>query len=103
MFKLLSVQQVIEYPVCHFFYGAVTHGHLFNADLPPLLKEGDLLFNGHFHTPENRVLENGVHYLNCGSVSLPKEGAPHSYILVDGNTVYFKDLETGGIFDYLEL
>ena len=81
----------------------LTHGHLFNADMPPLLKEGDLLLNGHFHTPENRVLENGAHYLNCGSVSLPKEGAPHSYILVDGRTVYFKDLETGGIFDYLEL
>ncbi len=81
----------------------LTHGHLSNADMPPLLKAGDLLFNGHFHTPENRVLENGAHYLNCGSVSLPKEGTPHSYIFIDGNTVYFKDLETGGIFDYLEL
>ena len=81
----------------------LTHGHLFNADMPPLLKEGDLLFNGHFHCPENRVLENGAHYLNCGSVSLPKEGTPHSYILIDGNTLYFKDLETGGIFDCLEL
>ncbi len=81
----------------------LTHGHLFNADMPPLLKAGDLLFNGHFHTPENRILDSGAIYANCGSVSLPKEGTPHSYILIDENVVYWKDLETGGIFDCLEL
>lgn len=81
----------------------LTHGHLFNTDVPPLLKAGDLLFNGHFHTPENRVLDNGAIYANCGSVSLPKEGTPHSYILIDEDVVYWKDLETGGIFDCLEL
>lgn len=81
----------------------LTHGHLFNADMPPLLQQGDVLFNGHFHTPESRVLENGARYANCGSVSLPKEGFPHSYILLDGNTLYWKDLETGGIFDCLDL
>ena len=81
----------------------LTHGHLFNADMPPLLQKGDVLFNGHFHTPENRVLENGARYANCGSVSLPKEGFPHSYLLLDGNVLYWKDLETGGIFDCLEL
>ncbi len=81
----------------------LTHGHLFNADMPPILKAGDLLFNGHFHTPENRVLSSGVIYANCGSVSLPKDGTPHSYILFDNGVLYWKDLETGGIFDCLEL
>ncbi len=81
----------------------LTHGHLFNADMPPLLKKGDILFNGHFHSPCNRELEGGAIYANCGSVSLPKEGTPHSYILLDGNTLYWKDLETGGIFDCLSL
>ncbi len=81
----------------------LTHGHLFNADMPPLLKAGDLLFNGHFHTPENRVLPSGAIYANCGSVSLPKDGTPHSYILFDNGVLYWKDLETGGIFDCLEL
>ena len=81
----------------------LTHGHLFNADMPPLLKAGDVLFNGHFHTPENRVLENGATYANCGSVSLPKEGFPHSYILIEDGVMYWKDLETGGIFDCIDL
>ena len=80
----------------------LTHGHLFNADMPPLLKDGDVLFNGHFHTPEYRRLKNGALYANCGSVSLPKPDYPHSYILVDGNTLYWKDLETGGIFDCVD-
>lgn len=81
----------------------LTHGHLFNADMPPLLKAGDLLLNGHFHTPYHREMEGGAIYANCGSVSLPKDDTPHSYILIDGNTMYWKDLETGGIFDCIDL
>lgn len=104
-------QMVLEFPIMADYallsYGTrslfLTHGHLFNADMPPLLKAGDLLFNGHFHTPENRALDNGAIYANCGSVSLPKEGTPHSYILLDEGVLYWKDLETGGIFDCLTL
>ena len=81
----------------------LTHGHLFNADMPPILKETDLLFNGHFHTPENRTMEKGGIYVNVGSVSLPKPDTPHSYVLLDENVLYWKDLETGGIFDCMEL
>ena len=81
----------------------LTHGHLFNADMPPILKENDLLFNGHFHTPENRPMEKGGIYVNVGSVSLPKPDTPHSYVLLDENGLYWKDLETGGIFDCMEL
>jgi predicted phosphodiesterase len=71
--------------------------------MPPLLKEKDVLFNGHFHTPENRVLDNGAYYANCGSTALPKADTPHSYILVENGVLYWKDLETGGIFDCLTL
>jgi len=81
----------------------LTHGHLFNADMPPLLKKGDLLLNGHFHNPCCTEMANGAVYANCGSVSLPKEDTPHSYILIDGDTMYWKDLETGGIFDCFSL
>ena len=80
-----------------------THGHLFNAENPPLLKKGDVLFNGHFHNPCNFIMENGAYYANCGSVSLPKPDTPHSYILLDDGVLYFKDIETGGIFDCLTL
>ena len=104
-------QMVLEFPILadyalgnengHTLF--FTHGHLFDAENPPLLQKGDVLFNGHFHTPCNRELENGSHYANCGSVALPKPDTPHSYILVDNGTLYWKDLETGGIFDCLTL
>ena len=68
----------------------LTHGHLFNADMPPLLKKGDLLFNGHFHTPCCRELQSGAFYVNCGSVSLPKDGTPHSYLLLENGELIWE-------------
>ena len=104
-------QMVLEFPIMADFALLergnatlfATHGHLYNEQTPPLLKKGDVLLNGHFHVPCARETENGAYYVNCGSVSLPKDGTPHSYILVEDNVFYFKDLETGGIFDCLEL
>ena len=80
-----------------------THGHLFNESNPPLLKKGDALLNGHFHTPKSAEMENGGLYINCGSVSLPKDGTPHSYIVYEDGEFTWKDLETGGIFDCVKL
>lgn len=81
----------------------LTHGHLFNSENPPLLGAGDVLFNGHFHAPCFLRLSDGAFYANCGSVALPKEETPHSYILYEDGALSFKDLETGGIFDFLTL
>lgn len=81
----------------------LTHGHLFNAENPPLLQAGDLLLNGHFHNPCSSKLENGGIYANCGSVALPKDDTPHSYLVLEDNSLQWKDLETGGMFDFLEL
>lgn len=81
----------------------LTHGHLYNDANPPLLKKGDLLFNGHFHTPCHKTLEKGALYINCGSVSIPKDGTPHSYILLENNTLVWKNLETGEAFDKIIL
>lgn len=77
----------------------LTHGHLFNADMPPSLQAGDLLLNGHFHTPCHHRLGNGALYANCGSVGLPKAETPHSCILLETGALTWIDLETGGIFD----
>ena len=80
-----------------------THGHLFHAENPPMLKKGDALLNGHFHTPTTHTLQSGATYANCGSVSLPKDGTPHSYIVYENGELTWKDLETGGIFDCVKL
>ena len=71
----------------------LTHGHNEYA----CLKKGDVLVNGHFHVPafEERVAYT---YVNCGSVSIPKENSPHSYLVLENDTLVWKDVETGEIF-----
>lgn len=70
----------------------ITHGHNFNnAKLPPINKE-DILLHGHTHVPV--IEEYPTHtYLNPGSVSIPKESSPHSYMTLEGNTFLWKTLE----------
>jgi len=68
-----------------------THGHLFNDEKIPPLKEGSVLLNGHFHLPVCQELA-GVTYLNPGSVSLPKEEGQHSYISYEKGVFTWKDM-----------
>lgn len=104
-------QMVLSFPILSdsfiFFDGKrnifATHGHLYNAENPPLLSAGDVLLNGHFHTPCHKTLSNDALYVNCGSVSIPKEGTPHSYIILESDTLIWKDLETGETFDKINL
>jgi len=41
-------------------------------------------------------------YLNPGSVSLPKDGTPHSYLLVEDATLTWYDLESSKAFQPLD-
>ena len=68
-----------------------THGHHFNPQNPPMLKEGDILLNGHTHIRANENMGTYT-YMNPGSVSIPKEGSAHGYMIFDGNFVW-KDLD----------
>ena len=100
-------QMVLEFPILADYallsVGEKTlylsHGHL---PLPPL-HESFIVVGGHTHFAEHNQLENGVTYLNDGSVSLPKSGKPNSCILVDGSTLSWIDLKTGEVFDKIEL
>lgn len=78
-----------------------THGHHYNLETPPLLQPGDVLLHGHTHVPakDNRL---GFWYLNPGSVSLPKENSPHSYMTLENGVFAWKDLE-GVEYDQLVL
>ena len=77
----------------------LTHGH----EIPASLKKGDILVCGHFHVPAFEERENYT-YVNCGSVSIPKENSRHSYLVFDGARLLWKDVETGETFreEYLE-
>ncbi|GAB7220695.1 phosphodiesterase [Vibrio comitans] len=62
----------------------LTHGHLYNQDKLPPLKDGDVLAHGHTHLP---VAESMGEYtlFNPGSVTLPKGGNVASYGLLEDN------------------
>ncbi len=72
----------------------VTHGHHFNEQTPPPLKKGDILLNGHTHVPKCTQHENFT-YMNPGSVSIPKENSPRSYMMWEGSHFEWKELDDG--------
>ena len=100
-------QMVLKFPVMadyaalfvdgHMLY--LTHGHVHNADNPPPLAPGDVLLCGHTHLPGLRRCEGFV-YANPGSVSIPKNGTPHSYAVLEDGEMVWKDLANDrAIFD----
>jgi len=68
-----------------------THGHVFNKDNPPVTRF-DAVIYGHFHTGFIER-KDGVIFANAGSVSLPKNGTPRSYILLDGANIILKTID----------
>ena len=79
-----------------------THGHKYNEEnLPPIAKN-DFLLCGHTHIP--KINKHGNYtYLNAGSVSIPKENTPHSYMIFENGQFEWKDLETGTTFMKTEM
>lgn len=71
-----------------------SHGH---REIPKL-PAGSLYFTGHTHIPHD-YYENGVRFLNSGSVSMPKNGTPHSVILYDNGNVIWINIETDSTYE----
>ncbi len=93
-------QMVLEFPILA-EYAVIpvgerliyaTHGHNFNENHLPPLAFGDILLNGHTHVSKCEVRENYI-YMNTGSVSIPKEETPHSYITLEDGVFLWKNLE----------
>lgn len=83
----------------------ITHGHHFNVECPPPLKEGDILLHGHTHIPVMEWQEGREGYLllNPGSVSIPKGGSERSYMLYEDGIFTLHSLESGQELQRLEL
>ena len=101
-------QMVLEFPILadymmifergrRFF---ITHGHHYNTENPPLLSSGDLLIHGHTHVLAVTPFGDGLTYLNPGSVSLPKENNPPSYMIYEDGIFSIKDFEGNTLLTY---
>ena len=73
-----------------------THGHHHGEDNPPMLKKGDVLLCGHTHVAKCTQHGNFL-YLNPGSVSIPKEGTGHGYLIYENKTFTRHLIEGEGI------
>lgn len=91
-------QMVLEFPIlaesCLLWLDGrrlfAVHGHKSGPETLPL-SPGDLLFSGHTHIPHDKEV-NGIRWLNPGSVSIPKENTPHSYMIWQNGTPSFRSL-----------
>lgn len=99
-------QMVLDFPVladyCVLPAGEkliyATHGHIYNLKNLPPLAEGDILLHGHTHVPAWTEFGQGNVYLNPGSLSIPKENSPHSYMTLEDGVFRWKDVDTGEIY-----
>ena len=70
----------------------LTHGHKFGEQNPPPMPKGSILLCGHTHVPAWNIHE-GFIYVNPGSVSIPKNGSHHGYMLLENGVFTWKDLD----------
>lgn len=92
-------QMVLEFPImadyalieAEGYRIYATHGHVFHRGHLPPLQEGDILLHGHTHVPAWEELE-AYTCLNPGSVSIPKNGSPRGYMILEDHTFRWKTL-----------
>ena len=76
-----------------------THGHKYNMDNLPN-EDFDVMVYGHLHTGFIKV-EYGKIFVNSGSISLPKNNAKNSYLIINDNMIYLKDIDENIIEEIL--
>lgn len=81
----------------------LTHGHRYHTGNPLPLQASDLMLMGHTHVPKAEHFGNDNICLNPGSVSIPKENSPKSYLVYENGIFRWKDLETGEAYRELSI
>lgn len=93
-------QMVLEFPILADYALIVdngltiyaTHGHVYNADHLPPVQKGDILLHGHTHVLKAEQCGD-ITVLNPGSVSIPKEGNPPTYAMLENRVFRIYDFE----------
>lgn len=100
-------QMVLEFPVLA-DYGFMeidgktiymSHGHIYNENHLPPLKPGDIFLHGHTHVLRAEKVGD-ITILNPGSVSIPKEGNPPTYAILENSRFTIKTFEEEIIKEY---
>ncbi len=102
-------QMVLKFPILAdyaiIYHGGrmiyITHGHVYNKENMPKLHSGDILMHGHTHVPACEPVGDCM-YVNPGSVSIPKESSPNSYMILEDSDLKWFDLD-GNCYKKYEL
>ena len=68
----------------------LTHGHKYSPTNPPPLKSGDVMLYGHTHVLKIEEIGNNV-FINPGSITIPKENNPQSYMCYEDGKFTISD------------
>ena len=71
-----------------------THGHVYNEKNLPALRPGDIFLQGHTHLFSAEKRGDYI-FLNPGSVSIPRNGNPHSYLIYEDGVFIIRELIEG--------
>lgn len=70
----------------------VTHGHIYSPENPLKLQKGDVLVSGHTHILDI-TKKTGMLFLNPGSVSIPKQNNPKTYMIYENKEFTIKTFD----------
>lgn len=70
----------------------LTHGHVYGTENIPKLSEGDVFMYGHTHVPV-AYKKDGITIINPGSISLPKDGHPNTYGILENDVFTIKKFD----------
>ena len=104
-------QMVLEFPIladyATLFVDGITmlltHGHNYNTEKQPPMKAGDILICGHTHVLKIEEFGDENVYINPGSVTLPKENNPCSYMIYEDRAFRIKTLDNGEIIKEIKI
>lgn len=77
----------------------ISHGHVYHEGKLPPMRKGDVFLYGHTHVLRAEEVE-GITYLNPGSVSIPKEGNPPTYAVLEADRFIIKTFENEIVKEY---
>lgn len=100
-------QMVLDFPVNTVYSNMViggkrlfiTHGHIYNQKNTVKMPDNSCFLSGHTHILRAERID-GIHYLNPGSVSIPKNNNPHSYAILEDHKFTVKTLDGDIILEH---
>ena len=103
----LPISRTIDLIPGHRIFAVHGHRHAIRYTPDILVEEAiaegcNIVLHGHTHVPAWQEFGEGNLYLNPGSLSIPKENSPHSYMTLEEGLFRWKELESGEVYHQIK-